>query len=370
MADSYGSQTSIAFSKAPEVAFGTIYEAAATDYDSILTRAKILPLPDIRKSDDMGVVGRGSSSMYPSYSENEVVNPINLEINYTVNCDSFLKQLRRYMGKTMVSGDVVVEEASIAWRKKMYELDPDTSRQLPSSSIVYRNNGADFIHGGCVGATLNLSQQGSQDPQYTMAFSNGGKWLRARDTTLAFGTLPAVAAENRLKGAETRAQYTDPSGTLNLVTSGRRLKSISFSGNNNLDVEDERAGLPRVGEVVCPNKGWYKDYLLFGDRQISAEMRVMLDDNMREWNAVISNLDITNWKWNMKGYCIPTSITNTQYGLDVIIPYSGFRAPRGNEDSNKMVIDIAVFPMLPASPTHYGVYRMEAITGGSNAIIS
>ena len=371
MADSYGSQTSIAISKLPESSFGTIYDDATSDYDSILTRARILPMPDIRKSDDMGVVGRGSSSMYPSYSENEVMNPVGLEIQYTVNCNSFLKQLRRYMGKDMVSGDVTVVEATKAWKKIMYELDPDVSRQLPSSSIVYRNNGADFIHGGCVGSTLNISQQGSQDPQYTMAFMNGGKYLRVRDVDPGpFGTLPAVAAENRLKGAESRVQYTDPAGTLSLVTPNRRLKSISFSANNNLDVEDERAGLPRVGEVACPDKGWYKDYLLFGDRQVSAEMRVMLDDDMREWDAVISNSDITNFTWDMKGYCIPTTAVDTQFGLKLVIPYCGFRAPRGNEDSNKMVTDVTIFPMLPASPTHYGVYRFEATVGTSNALIT
>lgn len=370
MSDSYGSQTAIALSKLPETGFGIPYVDAAADYDSILTRARTLPMPDIRKSDDIGVVGRGSSSMYASYTENEVMNPIGIEIQYTVNVNSFLKKLRRFMGKTMVSGDVTVEEASIAWRKKMYELDPDVSRQLPPSSIVYKNNGADFIHSGCIGSTLNIAQTGSQDPQYTMAFLNGGNYMRTRDVASpGFGVLPAVAAENRLKGAETRVEYTDPAGTLSLVTPARRLKSISFNANNNLDVEDERAGLPRIGATACPDRGWYKDYLLFGDRQIGAEMRVMLDDNMREWDAVMRNRDITSFKWQMKGYCIPTSITNTQYGLDLIIPFCGFRNPRGNEDAGKMVQDIAIFPMLPASPTHYGVYRFEAIVGGSNAII-
>jgi hypothetical protein len=326
-------------------------------------------LPENSKSDDTGVTGRGSSGMYPSYSENEVMQPTGIELSYTVNVNSFLLKLRRFMGKEMVSGDVTVQEAAIAWRKKMYELDPEVDRQLPSSSIVYRNNGADFVHGGCVGSTLNVNQTGSQDPQYTMAFLNGGNFKQIRDiTSPAFGSLPGVAAENRMKGAETRAQYTDDIGTLSLVTPARRLRSISFSANNNLDVEDERAGLPRIGDVACPNKGWYKDYLNFGDRQISAEMRVMLDYDMREWNAVISNKDITNFTWDMKGYCIPTTATNTQFGLSLIIPYCGFRAPRGGEDGGKMVKDVSVFPMLPASPTHYGVYRFEAVTA-TNALI-
>lgn len=370
MPDSYLSQTSIAISTAPEATFGVPSDDAA-DYRSVLTRARILPLPDIRKSDDTGLIGRGSSSMYPSYQENEVMMPVGIEINYTVNVDSFLIKLRRFMGKDMVSGDVTVSEASHVWKKIMYELDPDVSRQLPSTSIVYRNGGADFIHGGCVGSTLNISQQGSQDPQYTMSFLNGGNYIRISEIDPGpFGTLAAVPAENRLKGAETRAQYTDNIGTLNLVTPNRRLRSISWTANNNLDVDDERAGLPRVGDVACPNKGWYKDYLLFGDRQASGEMRVMLDDDLREWSAVIENKAITNWKFQMKGYCIAASTTNLQNGLDIVVPYCGFRSPRGGDDAGKSIVDIGVFPMLPAVPTHYGVWRAEATVGGSNALIT
>lgn len=367
MADSYISQTAIGLSTQSEEDFGVFYEDAASDYTKILTRARIIPLPDIRKSDDTGVTGRGSSSMYATYTENEVMNPIGIEVQYTVNVNSFLKMLRRYMGATMVSGDVTVIEALKAWRKKFYELDPDVSRQLPSSSIVYRNGGADFVHGGCVGSTLNVSQGGSADPQFAMAFMNGGNYERIRNI-VGFGNLPAMAKENRMKGAETRVQYTDPNGTVNLVTPNRRIRSISFSGNNNLDTEDERAGLPRVGDTVCPDAGWYKDYLLFGDRSISAEMRLMIDDDMREWDNVMKNRDITNFKWDMKGYCIPNTTAHDQYGVSLIIPFSGFRSPRGNEDSNKAVKDITVFPMIPESPTHYGVYRFEAVTDNSTVI--
>lgn len=369
MGDSYISQTGIGFSLLPEPSFGEMFETGA-DYVSILTRARQLPLPDIRKSDDTGVVGRGSGGENASYTENEVMLPINIEMNYTVNVSSYLLMLRRFMGKTMVNGDVSVVEADIAWKKKFYAIDPDVNRQLPPSSIVYRNNGADFIHGGCIGGTNTVSQTGSQDPQYTMTFQNGGQNKRIRDILdPAFGALPGLAMENRMKGAESRAQFTDNIGTLSLVTPARRLRSISFTANNNLDVEDERAGLPRVGDTACPNAGWYKDYLLFGDRSISAEMRVMLDDNMREWKAVMSNQTITNFTWDMKGYCIPDSEVFTQYGLSLIIPTCGFRSPRGGEDGGKAVVDIAIFPMIPAVPTHYGVYRFEAVTGTSALVV-
>lgn len=366
MPDSYITDTFIAFSLLPEATYGTALLTAA-NYFSVVTRARLLPLPSNRKSDDLGVIGRGSGSMYPSKQSSDLMNPIGFEMQDRVNVGSFATLLRRYMGHPQVSGDITVVEAAKAWKHTFFEQDPDVDaggRQLPSSSVVYRNKGADFLHPGCVGATLTVSQTGATKPDYTMAFNNGGFYHRIGEITApVFGSLGLPAAEEEMHGPDSRVLYTDTGGTRNLVVPDRRLKSISFSANNNLDLADERAGLPSMDGSGCPKKGWYRDFLLFGDRQISATYRVMVDATMREWKQAVEDDVITSFTWNMLGNCVPTTATTSRYGVNLIISKCQFRDPAGNEDANKAVADIVVFPEIQA--THYGVYKFEVVNGKS-----
>lgn len=366
MADSLLSQTGIAYSTAPETIYNTFY-ALASDYKSIVTRARSFPLPSSEKGDDMGVIGRGSKSMYPSYQLTGFLDPTVIEIQDKVNVGSFATLLRRFMGKPEVVGDILVVEATKAWKHFFYEQDPDAlGRQLPSTSMVYRNNGADFVYGGLVGSTLQIQQAGVADPMFTMQLVGSGLHTRIRDIAPTFGSLAEPAAENYMLGAESRVQYTDPQATRSL-TSTRRLKSISFSANNNIDTGDLRAGAPRVNGTGCPGDGWYRDFLLMGDKTATAEFRVTMDDDMREFTAAKKDTVITSFEWEMRGYCVPTSASNTQYANKLSIGKCFFRTPRGGEDNNTLIKDITVFPVLNAS--YWGVYKFE-VTNGQSAVIT
>lgn len=365
MADSLLQQTVIAYSKLPEVSYNGIY-VLASDYNAIVTRARSFPLPSTEKGDDTGVIGGGSKSMYPSYQTTGFLEPIVIEIQDRVNVGSFVTFLRRFEGKPELLADVQVVEATKAWRHHYYEQDPAAlGRQLPSTSMVYRNNGADFVYGGTVGSTLQLQQAGVADPMFTLQQVGSGYHQRIRDIAPAFGTVAEPAAENYGLGAESRVQYTDPVATRSL-TSTRRLKSIGFSASNNLDTGDLRAGAPRVNGVGCPGQGWYRDFLNMGNKTASAEFRVAIDDNMREWTAAQNDTVLTSFEWDMRGYCVPTTATATQYSVKLSIGKCHFRTPRGGEDNNTLIKDLTVFPVLNAS--YWGVYKFE-VTNGQAGIV-
>lgn len=359
MADSQLSQTSIAFSSLPETAYNTAY-ILASEYKSIVTRARSFPLPSNEKGDDLGVIG--DNRVYPSRQTTGFLDPVVVEIQETVNVGWFNNLLRRFMGKPELVGDIAVVEATKAWRHHYYEQDPNSlGRQLPSSSVVYRNNGADFLYSGMVGSTLQIQQAGVADPQFTLQLVGSGLYKRIRDiTSPVFGTLPASVVEQTMLGPETRVQYTDPLAT-RTITNPRRMKSISFTANNNIDTGDLRAGAPRVNGAGCPGGGWYRDFLNMGDKTAAAEFRVAIDDDMREWASAQNDDIITNFTWDMRGYCIPTTAANNQYQCTVKIGKCYFRTPRGGEDNNTMVKDITVFPVVNA--TYWGGYKFEVING-------
>jgi len=362
MAESTLSQTAIAFSTLPETVYNTMFVLAA-NYTSIVTRARAFPLPSNDKGDDMGVIGRGSKSMYPSLQTSGFLSPVAIEIQDKVNVGSFVNLLTRFMGKPELVGDIQVVETTIAKRHHYYEQDPDVlTRQLPASDIVYRNNGSDFVYGGMCGSSLQLQQTGVADPMYTIQEVGSGLYQRIRDISPAFGTLTDPASENWMLGPESRVLYTDPSAT-RTITANRRMKSISFTANNNLDTNDLRAGASRVNGTACPGSGWYRDFLLMGDKTATVEFRVTTDDNMFEWFSAQKDELITNFTWDMRGYCIPTTAANNQYMVTVKIAKSYFRTPRGGDDNNTLIQDITVFPVI--NPTYWGVYKFEVVNGSA-----
>lgn len=357
MADSNITQTTLAFSRLNEPAFNSAPVTAA-DYVSYETTARILPLPDAEKQQDVARIGAGSASAYPTTQRTGVLSPTTLEISDVVNVEKLPIFTELYMGKPEVVGDVVIVEAAKAWRHIQYKRNYDLlGRQLPSKSWIVRNNGADFIYTGGVGATIQFQQQGITDPTFSFGVVTGGSYLRI-SALAAFGAV-AVPTRNQLKdmmGAETILSYNDGA----LRTLNGRWKSFTFSGNNNIDTGDLRAGLPRVGDAACPTRGWYRTQLLAGDETVTAEFRVAHDDVLREWDNAQTNTDVTNFDILMRGACVPTSAANQQYSTKVSVGHCFFRNVRGGDDNNLAVNDVGVFPVRNGS--YYGVWKVEYVT--------
>jgi hypothetical protein len=361
--ESLVSQTVIAFSTAPESVYGT-NPVTAADFTSMVTRVREMPVTESEKNDDRGVIGRGNA-MYPSYQRSGFRVPTAFEIMDRAHVGRFMPLLRRYMGKTAAAP--VVLEAGIAFGHTFYEADPDVEGlQLPSSSFVYRNNEYDYLHTGCCGSTLQISQTGTADPEMTIGFAGSGNAKRIATDYPAFGSLVIPGTDPYMYGASSDAFYTDDASAVqNLTTPDHKLRSLTFTANNNLITDDTRMGMPQA-DATDPRRGWYRDFLHFGDREISAEFTMGMDGSYALKNAEELNLNFTTFTWTMKGDVIPTTTTSKRYQLSLVIPKFNLRAPRVGEDNQKRTKSFTIFPVTHSG--HYGVYRFNVTNGVSTAI--
>lgn len=359
--ESLVSQTVIGYSTAPESVYGTNPVTAAT-FTPMVTRARTLPVPDSAKTDDRGVVGRGNA-MYPTYQRSGFRVPTAMEFTDTVQVSSIAPLIRRYMGK--VAAAPTVTEAATAFLHKFYELDPDIGGlQLPSSSILYQNNEYDFIHTGVVGSTLAVQQQGVTDPTYTLAAVGNGNAKRV-SVLGGFGSIAVPAQDQYVYGPSSDCVYTnDLATTINLTTPSHKLRMLQFSANNHLMTSDERMGMPAVDPTV-PRIGWYRDFLHFGDREVSASFTTGMDGDYTLLSAQQLNSNYTNFTWSMYGDFIGASILN-RYMMQIIIPKFNLRTPVTAEDNAKMTKGFTIFPLVNA--THYGLYHIELLNGIATAI--
>lgn len=363
MGESLRSQTVIGFSTAPEAAYNT-NPVTANLYTPMVTRVRDLPVPDGEKVDDRGVIGRGNS-MYPTFQRSGFQIPTAFELSDMVNAGTFMPWLRRYMGKAGTTPTTV--EASVAFKHTFYELDPSVGGlQLPSTSIVYSDNEYDYLHTGVVPSTLQLSQQGTQDPSFTEGIVGSGQAKRIATVYPSFGSMALPPQDPYMYGASSAGQYTDDaSTTASLTTPSHKLRGLSFSANNNLILDDTRMGMPQV-DVAEPRRGWYRDFLHFGDREISAEFTMGMDGDYAMKNAQELNLIYTNFTWTMNGDVIPSTAAGHKYEVKLIIPKFYLRTPRTGEDNQKDTKTFSIFPVINA--THYGLYRFECVNGVSTAI--
>jgi hypothetical protein len=166
-------------------------------------------------------------------------------------------------------------------------------------------------------------------------------------------------------GTDSACQYTDDlSATKNLTTPTHKLRSLTFSANNNLDTTDTRAGMPPVDDTE-PRRGWYRDFLHFGDREISAEFTMGMDGDYDLKDAEELNSIYTNFIWTMNGDVIPTS-ANHRYQMEITIPKFNIRTPAVGEANNKSTKSFTIFPLVHAST--YGVYEMAMVNGVATLI--
>jgi hypothetical protein len=363
MAESLTSQTVIAFSTAPESTYGTNPITAAT-FTSMVTRSREHPVTESEKFDDRGVVGRGNT-MYPSFQRSGFRVPVAFEITDVVQVGTFAKLLRRYMGK-LPSAPAVLE-AAVAWKHTLNELDPTVSGlQLPSTSVIYQNNEFDFVHTGCIGSTLQIAQTGTADPYHTLAMASSGMAKRLSNTTdfPSFGTLTPPTQDPYMYGASSAAAYTNAVPvTVSLTTPEHKLRALTFNANNALITDDTRMGMPQA-DVTEPKRGWYRDFLHFGDREITMEWTMGMDGDYSLKDAEELNSEFTAFSWTMFGDKLSATNKNS---LKIIIPKFALRLPRTGEENMKRTKTFTAFPLVHGA--YYGVYSVE-ITNNSSAAIT
>lgn len=351
----------LGLSSAPETVYNTPY-VLGTDYKRFQMTGRAFPVPDKERFDDLGKIGNGTE--FPTYQRSGYVLPASMEIADEVNTSICATLLRRCLGgadPVPSGGDIL--EAGVAFKHKFGMLNTSSGRQLPSSSVVYSLGGLDLLWGGCVVDSFTMAQTNSGTPTFTAGLVSSGLYKDISTISPAFGALPAIAVPSYHLGAESTVEFTDDGGLVSL-TSAQRIRSFSITINNNHITDDRRPGDPRI-DVADMKKGWYVNRMLHGDRTVTAEFTVMLDDTLREFLDANTDVIITGFKITTKGYLIGASTVN-QYQTTIIVPKCYFRTPRVSDEGGDAVVTLAIFPVTGAT---YGLVTAEVVNGLATSIV-
>ncbi len=366
----------MAISTTPESTYNQIKTGNADTYLGLLTTGRAFYVPDKEKLDDTGKVGTGRE--FPTEQRSSYVTVPSLEISEELNIDIGAILLRRAMGGADVVTPVVEVGSTI--RDHTFGLDlSGTTRQLPSSSMVWALGGADYIWGGVVVESFAISQTNSETPSMTVGLVGSGLFKRIRNLTAdgnlavngsnaytgpyagSVGTeyppaFPMPGVQRYMIGAETELIFTPQtspgvSGTPYIATSagnGQRLKAFSCTLTNNHRTDDRRPGDPRVVSSQ-PRAGHYVNRMNHGDRTVAAEMTVMLDDSLNEFYMAYNDTIIEAFTYKAKGaYLLNTAGTAEsakQAEFEITFPKCYFRGVRGTDDSGDAVLTISIFPV-------------------------
>lgn len=377
--------TKLGISKAVESSYNTMRTGSSDLYLGMLTTTRSFYIPDKEKLDDTGKIGTGQE--FPTEQRSGYVTVPSLEISEELNIDVGAVLFRRALGGTASAGSD--QEASKGFYNQTFGMLANTSgRQLPSSTMLWSLGGADYMWGGVVVDQFRVEQSNSNVPTFTATLVGSGKnkrlsYLTANGALAVNGSnayngpyagstnteyppsFPAPTAQRYMLGAETKLQFTDDVGNY-VMTTAQRLKTFSFTLNNNHRTDDRRPGDPRVDSdnqtSGQPKRGHYVNRMLHGDRSAAAEMTCMLDDTLREYGVAYNDTEVTQFKYTaagnllkMAGSPYTESTADNQGEFEIIIPKCYFRGVRGSDDNGDAIITISIFPVYDTTNSLYPV---------------
>lgn len=353
----------MAISATPEDAYNDIQIASADEYLGLLTTGRAFYVPDKEKIDDTGKVGTGRE--FATEQRSTYVTVPSVEIAEELNASIAALLLRRAMGGAVTTVGIEDEEENVVAYRHSFGLDYD-NRQLPSSSCLWSLGGADYIWGGMVVESFNISQTNAETPNMTATMMGSGIYKQVRYLTstgalasykggaVAYNgphgagsplapAFPAPEVQHYMVGAESNVVYNI--GETEFVMAGasdQRLKSFNFTLTNNHRTDDRRPGDYRVA-TADPKSGHYVNRMNHGDRTIAVEMTVMLDDEMREFYTSYNDEIVSDFVYTAKGLFLPG--TTVQSEVEIAIPKSYFRTVQGADDNGDATLTLSLFPV-------------------------
>jgi hypothetical protein len=424
----------LGLSTLPESAYNQM-KVLASDFLGFQMTGTGMIVPDVEKFDDTGKIGAGNE--FATEQRSGYVLPSTMSISDELNTGIAAMLAKRAFGGDDLASPTVVE-ASTAYGHDFAMQANTTTRQLPSSSVVYSLGGADFVWAGCVVDKFGITQTRSGNPTFTADLMASGLNKRIRDISPTFGTVAAPATQHYMQGAETSLQFTD-SGTpwtitnvalttnvatitapghnfgvgdsvtvnssnaifngtftitavttntfsyalthadvgtvsatgtatsvssLYVVTGDQRLKAVNIQLDNAHITDDRRPGDPRV-LTADMHKGWYVNRMLHGDRKVTADFTVPLDDKLREYFDATNDRIVTGFIYTARGYYIGASTTN-QFQFQLTVPKCYFRTPKIQANGPDAEMNISIFPVEGAS---FGLITCQIQNERSTSIV-
>jgi hypothetical protein len=333
------------------------------------TTGRGFPFPSKEKMDDRGKAGTGRE--FQTEQRSGYVNPPTMEIVEELNTDLSFMLARRAVGGPDTVGAPL--EAALAYPHMvgMQDADGPAGRQLPSFDVVYSLGGADFVYGGCVVDTFQIEQTRSAVPQMTCGLVGSGLFYRIRDMIVANRpSVPRPAYQHYMLGAESSIEFTDDTGATKVLTDPeQRVLMFRATLNNNIDTGDTRMGDPRL-DPTSTKKGWIRNRLLHGDRDVTAEMTLTLDDELEEWAIANDDVPLTMFKYISRGHYIRVGATTSalhQWQFEWRMPACYFRDPRFTDEGGTAAVGLTIFPVEPDAS--YGLVEIHCVNEIATAIV-
>ncbi len=326
----------LALSKQAEIALNTNFTAIA-DFQRVLVSQPVVPIPTPEKSSDAGRVGNGHEFITPGRLCNTYWQQPSVAIEDDLDFDMSGKLFRRALGS-------VVTPATIgAFIAKSFKLLPKASGlQLPSSDLIARLGGADFLHAGMVVQQYRMFQAGNDRPKYAATLQGTGKFLNPSPAgVLSVLTYVCPSGNNVL------IQWTDSGGVRNLTGSGCNISAWSVDVSTEL--RDKRcAGDPTLSAPACATSGAaYRRTLTRRKRTVTGQITYKLDSGLPEWTQMVCNELITDVMFRVGANAAGLAATDIMQ--EAVFPKAYLSAIEIVDDDGDVAQQITITPTWDAT---------------------
>lgn len=266
----------------------------------------------------------GDGRAYPKQGQPYYFNPINLPYSKALNSTLGQRVLRMWLGDTIAN---TVNAVPGTTDQVIQMKNPGEAPMV--CNMLRKLGGEYFIFGDCYVQTLEISQQGSGEPQVSAVFNNPGHYFKVVAPFDVADVLPLATPELKYHGAKTSLTFTDGVTSFDYATDGR-LIDVSFSGNQNCVVDQ----LP--GDTFAdPANECYgavaKNFFI--DVQ-SAEIRgkVYMDANFAEFASWALNKKLTSVVLKFSS-CEIIGLTTHHSEIEIRMPVGEFNL-EGDQQGN------------------------------------
>lgn len=353
MSDKLILNANIGISKVPETSLSTVKRLAA-DYNGAVTSALNIQIPGAEKILNEGLIGRGDE--FSTQADVDYAMQTGMTFSDRLNTSQFATLAARLLSGTITTTELV---PTTVYQHVIQMQAPSADPQLKSSSIAFELGGLDFILGGMVAESMQVSVQGGAAPTYQIPTVGTGYW-EYMDTQTPALVLPDAVDQNYVgQKSQTLVQFND--GTVFDLTSLGRLDAFNLNFSNNLITGEKRIGDPLI-DGTDHNSAAYVRQLTRGNRTLGISMGVYVSTDKRGFLAHIANTEVTGMSYRSLGKYIGSSGGDDYFHeVQFDVPRSVITTPSLGGD-RKGIITLNFAPIFKASDGNVGPFKITIIS--------
>lgn len=324
----------VAISVLPESAVNTPYQLSA-DFIGMRLNQVAPWVPQAQTVDDAEMIGAGDEFADDVRLYNWLQQPQTL--TGKLNTETAANWLLRALMGTVT--DAVVT-ATKSWDHSVPMQTRAQGRTPKYTTLIMNLGGADIVAASMAVNSFQISQQGTNEPQFSVEVIGTGKFQRLRDITSPAIVVPLPATHHYFHGAAAVLVLND--GVVKNLSSLGRIRSWSVNLQNNLVVGDRRPGDPfkTSGNVLT---GSYVRSLLRGKRTAGVQIKLSLDENLSELDWLTNNQTLTALSIKNVGQIIGTSTDS--YEVDWKVPRFKLQTLVGDSEGDDATITLNFLPV-------------------------